>query len=52
MVKVLTINGETPSGHQSRTGAARQRFNGQAIASREVGLRKRLSACDVLEAAA
>jgi hypothetical protein len=52
VAEVLAINGEVPSGHQSRTGAARQRFNGQAIAAREVGARKRLSTCDVLEAAA
>jgi peptide deformylase len=47
VVEVLEIDGETPRGSMSRTGANRQRFNGVGIAAREVGKRKRLSACVV-----
>ena len=45
--EVLTINGEPPSGHMSRSGSRRQGFNGTSIAAREVGHRKRLSSCVV-----
>lgn len=45
VTKVLAIDGEEPSYGMSRTGANRQKFNGRAIAMREVGARKRLSAC-------
>jgi hypothetical protein len=51
VLQVLRINGETPSGYQSRTGAQRQRFNGLAIARREVGARKRPGSCIVREMA-
>jgi hypothetical protein len=50
--RVLAIDGEKPAGTMSRTGAKRQQFHGTAIASREVGKRKRLSACRVLAYAA
>lgn len=46
--KVLAIDGEAPVGTMSRTGARRQQFNGAGVAAREVGARKRLSACTLL----
>lgn len=52
VVKVLTIDGDAPNGYQSRTGAKRQTFNASGIAQREVGKKKRLSACIVEEVAA
>lgn len=48
VVRVVAINGETPAGTMSRTGARRQEFRGTGIAEREVGARKRLSACAIL----
>jgi hypothetical protein len=50
ILEVLTIDGETPHYGQSRTGARRQTYNGSGVAQREVGARKRLSAC-IVEAA-
>ena len=52
VVKVTEINGEAPSSGMSRTGAKRQSYNGKHIALREVGAKKRLSACTIVEAAA
>lgn len=49
VLAVLAIDGETPAGTMSRTGARRQQFSGSGVAAREVGARKRLSACNVLE---
>ena len=49
VTRVLAINGETPTGTMSRTGARRQEFWGTGAAKREVGARKRLSACTLLE---
>ena len=46
---VTAINGEDPRPNMSRTGARRQEFNGTGIAARELGARKRLSACSILE---
>ena len=46
---VTAIDGETPAGRMSRTGARRQEYSGAGVAAREVGARKRLSACNVLE---
>ncbi len=46
---VLAINGEQPAPTMSRTGANRQKFWGTGVAAREVGKRKRLSACLVSE---
>ena len=43
--KVLEISGKEPYYNMSRTGAKRQLFNGVGVAAREVGARKRLSAC-------
>jgi hypothetical protein len=49
--KVVAINGEEPKYGMSCSGAKRQSFNGKAIAEREVGAHKRMSACEVLEEA-
>jgi len=46
--KVISIDGETPQHSMSRTGANRQRYSGISVAAREVGSRKRLSACSLL----
>ena len=48
VARVITIDGEAPRAGMSRTGAKRQQYNGQAIAKREIGARKRLSACAVI----
>ena len=50
VVVVTAIDGEDPRPGMSRTGARRQQYNGAAIAAQEVGARKRLSACSLLEA--
>ena len=42
VTRVTGIDGEAPS-----YGMRRQQYNGQAIAKREIGARKRLSACQV-----
>ena len=47
VTEVLTIDGETPSRTMSRTGAERQEYWGTGTAAREIGARKRLSACEV-----
>jgi len=47
VVEVLDIGGATPIRNMSRTGANRQKFNGAGVAQREVGKKKRLSACEV-----
>ena len=44
---VALIDGETPNAGMSRTGARRQAFNGVTTALREVGAKKRLSACRI-----
>lgn len=48
VVEVLEINGESPKSNMSRTGASRQRFNGKSVSCREVGAKKRLSACEIV----
>lgn len=45
---VTAIDGDKPTCGMSRTGAKRQTYNGAGIAQREIGARKRLSACQVL----
>jgi hypothetical protein len=50
VTKVVAIDGEDPTHDMSRTGARRQAFNGKAIALREEGARKRLSACETVAA--
>ena len=52
VARVLAIDGEAPSGTMSRTGARRQEYHGTGVAKREVGARKRLSACDIVATAA
>jgi hypothetical protein len=47
VTRVTAIDGEEPAGTMSRTGARRQQFHGTGVAAREVGARKRLSACSV-----
>jgi len=47
VTRITAIDGEAPSYGMSRTGARRQQYNGQAIAKREIGARKRLSACAI-----
>lgn len=49
VTEVLALDGEKPQGTLSRTGAKRQQYNASGIAQREVGARKRLSSCRVLE---
>ena len=46
---VTEIDGEPPVGTLSRTGARRQEFYAPSIVKREIGLRKRLSACTIVE---
>lgn len=46
VISVTAIDGDAPTGYTSRTGAKRQRYNAAGIAAREVGKKKRLSACD------
>ena len=45
VTKVIAIDGEAPAYGMSRTGAHRQQYNGLGVAQREIGQRKRLSAC-------
>ena len=49
VVEVLAIDGEPPVGTLSRTGARRQQYWAGGVARREVGARKRLSACTVTD---
>lgn len=49
VVEVLEIDGEAPTGYTSRTGAKRQRYHAAGIAQREVGARKRLGTCYIVE---
>jgi hypothetical protein len=48
VVEVLAIDGDSPKGYASRTGANRQKYNASSVALREVGAKKRLSACEVV----
>ena len=48
ITKVTTIDGEVPARGQSRTGAKRQEFDGVFWANREIGAKKRVSACEVI----
>ena len=47
--EVTLIDGKEPVGYTSRTGAKRQTYNASSIAKREVGKKKRLSACEIVE---
>jgi hypothetical protein len=46
---VETIDGEAPTGYTSRTGAKRQQYNARGVAAREIGTKKRLSACSIID---
>ena len=48
VIDVLDIDGESPKRNQSRTGAKRQTYNGENIAKREIGKKKRLSSCEII----
>ena len=48
VIKVVAIDGESPTATMSVTGAKRQQFWGTGVAEREVGAKKRLSACEVI----
>lgn len=48
VLAVETIDGDEPTRGMSRTGARRQEYDGRWVARREVGARKRLSACEVI----
>jgi hypothetical protein len=52
VVRVDAIDGDAPAGYASRTGAKRQTFHAAGIAQREIGARKRLSACEILRSVA
>jgi hypothetical protein len=43
IVKVITIDDETPNYTMSRTGAKRQQYNGLYYAEQEVGKKKNIS---------
>jgi hypothetical protein len=45
VVEVVAIDGESPDGYTSRTGAKRQTYNAAGIAEREKGKIKILSKC-------
>ena len=48
VLEVLEIDGEAPVGYTSRTGAKRQKYHAAGVAEREVGAKKRVSACEVV----
>ena len=52
VIAVTEIDGDEPTGYKSRTGAKRQQYNATSIARREVGAKKRISTCKILEVAA
>lgn len=49
VVDVLDVDGNSPDCRRaSRTGANRQRYNPSSIVAREIGKRKRISACQIV----
>ena len=48
VVEVIAIDGEAPEGYTSRTGAKGQTYNAGGVAQREIGKKKRLSACKIM----
>ena len=48
VTSVMKIGGEDPARSMSVSGSRRQAFNGLSIAQREIGAKKRLSACSIL----
>ena len=51
VTEVTKIGGEDPSRSMSVSGSRRQAFDGLSIAQREMGAKKRLSACQIIEIA-
>ena len=49
ITEVTAIDGEAPTGYTSRTGAKRQRYNAAWVAQHEVGKRKRLATCTIID---
>ena len=49
VTEVTKIGGEDPSRSMSVSGSRRQAFNGISISQRELGAKKRLSACSILQ---
>lgn len=49
VTEVMLIDGEPVQRNMSRTGAKRQRYYGTGVALREVGKKKRLSACEIID---
>ena len=47
--QVIEIDGAPPVGYTSRTGAKRQQYHAAGIALREIGKRKRISKCRIIE---
>ena len=48
VTEVTKIGGEDPARSMSVSGSKRQAFNGLSISQRELGAKKRLSACSIL----
>jgi hypothetical protein len=49
VTKIISIDGEAPDYGMSRTGARRQEYNGHSVAQREIGARKRISTCTIVD---
>lgn len=49
VIKVISLDDEEPRYGMSRTGAKRQQYNGLYFASAEVGKKKRLGSCEIVE---
>lgn len=49
VTRVLEIDGAVPAFSMSRTGAKRQGYNGLFFAGAEVGKRKFLSSCEIVD---
>ena len=49
VTEVTKIGGEDPARSMSVSGSRRQAFNGLSISQRELGAKKRLSACSILQ---
>ena len=48
VVEVTKISGEDPVKNMSVSGSRRQAFNGISISQREIGAKKRLSTCEIV----
>jgi hypothetical protein len=50
IIRVFSVDGNDPTATwASRTGARRQSYSPSSVALREVGKRKRLSACEIVD---